>query len=48
MRVLPPLLVLASIAAGMAAAQADSPAAGAQTNWFKVHDRNGDGYITFD
>ncbi len=48
MRVLPALLVLASIAASAAAARADSPAAGAQTNWFKVHDRDGDGYITFD
>jgi Ca2+-binding EF-hand superfamily protein len=48
MRVVPALLVLASITAGMPAAMADSPAAGAQTNWFKTHDRDGDGFITFD
>ncbi len=30
------------------ALHADSPAAGEQTLWFKNHDRNGDGYITFE
>jgi len=41
------LLVLALLAAAPGA-RAESPAAGAQTNWFKTHDRNGDGYITYD
>jgi hypothetical protein len=48
MRVLPALLVIAWTVACIPAARSDSPAAGAQTNWFKVHDRDGDGYITFD
>jgi|SRR5690348_1764340 len=30
------------------AVRADSPAAGEQTLWFKNHDRDGDGYITFE
>ena len=29
-------------------ARADSPAVGEQTNWFKTHDRNGDGYLTYE
>jgi Ca2+-binding EF-hand superfamily protein len=48
MRVLPALLVIAWTVACIPAARADSPTTGAQTNWFKVHDRDGDGYITFD
>ena len=28
--------------------RADSPAIGEQTLWFKNHDRDGDGYITFE
>jgi hypothetical protein len=30
------------------AAKADSPAIGSATNWFKSHDRDKDGYLTFD
>jgi len=41
------LLTLASLAAAPSA-RADSTAVGAQTNWFKTHDRDGDGYITYD
>lgn len=49
MRLLPALfLMLAGLLAAGPRAEADLPAAGAQTNWFKTHDRDGDGYITYD
>jgi Ca2+-binding EF-hand superfamily protein len=45
-----PLALLLATALGLLASEvpADSPAAGSATNWFKSHDRNGDGFLTTD
>src|SRR5258708_37546544 len=45
-----PLALLFATAIGLAIseARADSPAVGSATNWFKRHDRNGDGFLTTD
>jgi hypothetical protein len=42
------LLALALVPALIADAAADSTAVGSTTRWFKTHDRNNDGYLTFD
>jgi Ca2+-binding EF-hand superfamily protein len=48
MRHFPVVLLTLALSAAATSAGADSPAVGAQTNWFKTHDRDGDGYITYD
>jgi Ca2+-binding EF-hand superfamily protein len=43
-----PLLGLAIALVALSVAWAQSPTVAEQTNWFKTHDRNGDGYITYE
>ena len=48
MRFTPALLLAAVLGTLACETQADSAAAGSATNWFKSHDRNGDGFLTAD
>ena len=48
MRSIPALLLVLGCCLLPFAVRADSAAVGSATNWFKSHDRNGDGYLTAD
>jgi Ca2+-binding EF-hand superfamily protein len=49
MRTTLPLLIALGLAFGsMPAALAETPATKSATHWFEIHDRNGDGYLTFE
>ena len=49
MRTTLPLLIALGLALGsMPAALAQAPATKSATHWFEIHDRNGDGYLTFE